>query len=117
MTAAATSKRAKAAKRNRPPAAPDFSGKAPDEDCFATSLSPLLQEDIVEIFDPFVAFVVLRVGIDVISTLEAPAAGFQIDLFGGDFRVRRQVVRLLKNFLSPLGQDEIEEKHRRVRMR
>ncbi len=105
MTTVGDVETAKRRSANRPPrCAPAFSGKPRSriDCCFATSVSPLLQEDVVEIFDPFVAFVVLRIGIDVVSALESPAAGFQIDLLRGNFRVRRQVVRLLKNFLSPL---------------
>ena len=77
---------------------------------------PLFQEVLLEIIDPAVAFVQLRIRREIKRAFELPTAWLEVNLLRRNFRMGRQVILRLNHFLSFFGQNEIEQEHRRVRM-
>ena len=77
----------------------------------------LFQKVLLEVIDPGIALIHLRVGGKVKCALELAATGFEIGLLGGNLGMGWQIIDRLNYFLSFFGQDEIKQQHRRVRMR
>src|SRR4029450_1799219 len=75
------------------------------------------QKIVLEVFHPCVALVQLRIRREIKRSIESASSRFEVRLLCRTFWMGGQVIDRLKNLLPFLGQNEIDQEHRRMRMR